>query len=111
MGELIFLGFFFAILLSAVFVFSTKRGRGLLFGGKIVKTWDAIEGRRKIVTSRVKVHAVDAAPSVRFVGLELSATTMGGYQMIPISLPAKEALELARLLKEAAEYPSDDSKT
>ena len=81
-----------------------------MFGGTIVKTWDGVKGKRKIVTSRVKVHAVDATPTVRFVGLELTASTFGSYQMIPISLPAKEALELARLLKEAAEYRDEESE-
>lgn len=59
--------------------------------------------------SRVKVHAVDVSPSVRMVGLELSASGVGSFQMIPVSLPAKEALELARLLHEAAEYRADGS--
>lgn len=34
------------------------------------------------MTSREKVHAVDVSPSVRIVGLELSASTIGSSQMI-----------------------------
>lgn len=104
MPDLIFLGIFGMIVLWVAFVFLTKRGRGIMFGGKIIKSWDGVSGKRKIITSRVKVHAVDAAPSVRFVGLEISAATFGSYQMMPITLPASEALELARLIEQAAKY-------
>lgn len=104
MPELIFLGFLALIVIWVAFVFLTKRGRGILFGGKIIKSWDGVSGKRKIVTSRVKVHAVDAAPTVRFVGLEISDATFGSYQMVPITLPAAEALELAHLIEQAAKY-------
>ncbi len=75
-----------------------------MFGGTIVKSWDGVSGKRKIVTSRVKVHAVDASSTTRLVGLEISNSTFGSFQMVPISLPASEALELARLLEQAAKY-------
>lgn len=107
MPEWIFLVIFFATLAWVGFVFLTRRGRNVMFGGQIVKTWDAIEGKRKIITSRVKVHAVDAAPSLRFVGLEISNKSIGSYHMIPITLPQHEALELARMIQEAAEYRTD----
>lgn len=110
MGELIFLGVLFAIAVYAAFMLLSKRGRAFMFGGKIVKTWDGVKGKRKIVTTKVKVHAVDASPSLRFVGLELTATTVGSYQMLPISLPKTEALELARLIQEAAAYQHNDSE-
>lgn len=108
MGDLIFLGVFVLITAWVAFVFLTKRGRGIMFGGTIVKSWDGISGKRKIVTSRVKVHAVDAAPKIRFVGLEISNSTFGSYQMVPITLPASEALELARLIEEAAKYQANE---
>jgi len=111
MGEIIFLGFLSVIVLWVAFIFLTKRGRGVMFGGKIIKSWDGVTGKRKIVTSRAKVHAVDVSPSVRIVGLELSASIIGSSQMIPISLPATEAVELARILKEAAEYRADGAET
>lgn len=104
MPEAIFLILFFGILVWVVFVFFTKYGKGVVFGGKIIKTYNGVKGKRRIVTSRVKVHAVEAAPTVRFVGLEISNSTFGGFQMIPITLPASEAKELARLLNEAVDY-------
>ncbi len=83
----------------------------MMFGGRISKTWDGVSGKRKIVTTRVKVHAVEAAPTVRLVGLELSLSSFGGYQMIPITLPVAEAKELARMLEEAAAFPHTASET
>ena len=108
MGDLIFFGLFGLVVLWVAFSFLTKRGRGMMFGGKIVKSWDGVAGKRKIVTSHVKVHAVDASSSVRLVGLELSNATFGSYQMVPISLPAAEALALARLIEQAASYSSEN---
>ncbi len=104
MADLIFFVLFGLVVLWVAFVFLTKRGRGIMFGGTIVKSWDGVSGKRKIVTSRVKVHAVDVSPSVRLVGLEISNATFGSYQMVPVSLPAAEALELARLIEQAAKY-------
>lgn len=92
MGELIYLGILGAILIWVVFVLLTKRGRQFVFGGKIVHTWDGIKGQRKMLSSLVKVHAVEATSAVRRAGLELSTSTIGSYQIIPISLSASEAL-------------------
>lgn len=107
MGEVVFFVFFALAAVWVAFVFLTKAGRGFMFGGTIVHTWDGVTGKRKIYTSRVKVHAVDAAPTLRFVGLEIATSSIGSYQMIPISLPKAEALELARLIQEAANYRSE----
>lgn len=106
MGETIFFVLFGLVALWVGFVFFTKTGRGILFGGTIVQTWDGVSGKRKIFSCKVKIHAVDASPSVRFVGLEISTSSVASYQMIPISLPKEEALELARLIQEAANYRS-----
>lgn len=108
MADLIFFVILGMVALWVAFVFLTKRGRGIMFGGKIVNSWDGVLGKQKFVTNRIKVHAVDVAPTVRVVGLEISSSTFGSYKMIPISLPASEALELARLLEEAAKYSVTD---
>src|SRR5690606_32631224 len=76
------------------FLAFSERGKNMMFGGRILKTWDGVSGKRKIVTTRVKVHAVEAAPTLRFVGLELSMSSFGGYQMVPITLPLAEARSL-----------------
>jgi len=103
MPEVIFFVFFFAILGWVLFVFFTKRGKGIMFGGKIIKTYEGVSAKRRIFSNKVKVHAVDGG-AVRFVGLEISASSFGSYQMIPVTFPYSEARQLAALLIEAAEY-------
>ncbi|GAB5407444.1 MAG: hypothetical protein Aurels2KO_56750 [Aureliella sp.] len=103
MLEGIFFIFFFTVLGWVLFVFFTKRGKGIMFGGRIIKTFDGISAKRKIFSNKVKVHAVDGG-TVRFVGLEISTSSIGSYQMIPVTFPASEARQLALLLIEAAEY-------
>jgi len=103
MGEIIFFIFFFVVLAWVIFAFFTQYGKGMMFGGKIIKTFDGISSKRKIFSNKVKVHAVDGG-TVRFVGMEISASSIGSYQMVPITLPAREAKQLAQMLIEAAEY-------
>ncbi|WP_028781297.1 hypothetical protein [Shewanella sp. 38A_GOM-205m] len=103
MPEGIFFVVFFAVLIWVLFVFFTKKGKGIMFGGKIIKTYDGVSAKRKIFSNKVKVHAVDGG-AVRFVGLEISVSSIGSYQMIPVTFPANEARQLAALLIEAAEY-------
>ncbi len=104
MTELVLLIFFVLLVIFILFFSLSTRGREMMFGGKIVKSWDGLSSKRKIVTCRVKVHALDVTPTTRLVGPEISAATFGSYQMLPISLPAAEARELARLIEEAANY-------
>jgi hypothetical protein len=109
MLELIFFVFVAIVLAWVIFVFFTKRGRGVLFGGRIMKTYDGISAKRRIFSNRVKVHAVDGG-AVRFVGLEVSISSIGSYQMMPLSFPASEAKQLAQMLIEAAEYEEGPAK-
>ena len=104
MPEGLFFILFFGVLAWVLFVFFTKRGKGIMFGGKIIKTYDGIKVKRRIITSRVKIHAIEAAPAARLVGLEIYNSTFGSFQMTHITLPASEARKLARLLNEAADY-------
>ncbi len=104
MSELIALVPFGLFVVWIVFIFFTKKGRNLMFGGAIIKTWDGITGKRKLISTQVKVHAVDVTPTVRVVGLEIRNASIGSYQMVPISLSAADALALASLLEEAVAY-------
>jgi hypothetical protein len=98
---------FFIIAFAWVFIAAfTKRGKGVIMGGKIIKTFDSVSSKRKIVSYEVKVHAVDGGP-VRFVGLEISTTSLGNMRGHTVSFPAGEARELAALLIEAANYQED----
>lgn len=104
MVELIFVAIGAIILAYVIFIFFTKKGRNIMFGGEIIKTFDSIESKRRIFTGRIKVHSVQAAPSVRMVGFEISQSSFGSYQMMPLTLPAREAKELANMINEAIEY-------
>jgi hypothetical protein len=90
-----------------VFIFFTKRGRGVLFGGRIVKTFDGVAAKRKILSHRIRIHAVESGAH-RLVGLEISSSSVASYQMLPLTLPAHEAKQLAQLLIEAADYPAQE---
>ena len=109
MSELIALVPFGLFVVWIVFIFFTKKGRNIIFGGTIIKTWDGISGKRKIISTQVKVHAVDVTPTVRVVGLEIRNASIGSYQMVPISLSAADALALASLLEEAVAYQAENS--
>jgi hypothetical protein len=41
---------------------------------------------------------------MRFVALEISVSSFGSYQMIPVTLPASDARRLSATLIEAAEH-------
>lgn len=103
MPEVIFFVFFFAVLGWMLFAFFTKRGKGIMFGGRIIKTYDGVSAKRRLFSNKVKVHAVDGG-SMRFVALEISVSSFGGYQMIPVTFPASDARRLAETLIEAAEH-------
>lgn len=111
MLDLIVLGGLIVVAVFVLFMLLSGKDAEFMFGGKIVKTWDGVKGKRKLSTTNVKVHAVDVTSSTRLVGIELTLTTIGSYQMLPISLPKQEALELARLLTEAAEYRKRNKET
>lgn len=85
------------------YIFLTKRGRGTMFGGRIIKTYGGVKARRKGGSNSVEVHVIDDG-SVKFVGMELKVMTLGNYQMLPISLPETEARQLANLITEACNY-------
>jgi hypothetical protein len=102
MSEVIFFIFYLAAVGWAIFALFTKRGRDIMRGGRIIKTFDGVSAKRRILSNDVKVHAVDGG-SVRLVGLEISTSSVGSNEMTPITFPASEARRLAAILIEAAE--------
>jgi hypothetical protein len=103
MSEEVFSIFFIAMLGLVVFLLFTRRGRGVMYSGRIIKTYGGVSAKRRMSSNKIKVHVVDGG-SVRFVGLEISTSSIGSYEIIPVSFPASEARQLAELLIEAAEY-------
>ncbi|WP_374961640.1 hypothetical protein [Spongiibacter tropicus] len=103
MAEIIPLIVIFAVLGIVLFVMLTRRGKGMLFGGRIIKTYDGVSAKRRMIASKIKVHVIDGGGENK-VGLELVTTSLGSYQMMPATLPAAEARKLAAMLLEAADY-------
>jgi len=103
----IFIPLFILVLVWLVYVFFTKRGRGRLYGGEILKEFEGVSSKRKIVSNSVKVYAVRAANNSRRVGIDIRTSTFGSYQMIPVSFTASEAKQLAEMLIEAAQHSAN----
>lgn len=76
----------------------------MLYGGKINKEFSGVDSKRKIFSNKVKVYAVTGPNNSKRVGLDISVSTFGSYQMVPTSFTASEAKQLADMLVEAAEY-------
>lgn len=74
-----------------------------MFRGRIIKTYGSISAKRRLFSNKVKVHAVGGG-SIRFVALEISVSSFGSYQMIPVTFPASDTRRLAATLIEAAEH-------
>lgn len=107
MIESIFIVIFIAAICWVAFIFFTKRGKEIMFGGKIIRSFDSVKGKRFFNWSGIKVHAVQSRKNTRWVGLEVSAATIGSYDMIPVSLPEDQAKLLAEVLLEAVEFENE----
>lgn len=102
MNEFIFFTFFITFFICLIcFLLSTK-GRELFYGGKIIKEWNTFKNKRGCVSSSIKISTIEIAPTLRMVGFDISQSVFRFYNMSPISFPVSEALELARVLNEAA---------
>ena len=81
--------------------------RGALFGAPIRTTVSEIDLRaRGMVKSRLKVHTLAGGDGAPQVGLEVVHSTVGSWQMTPVSLSAAEAHRLAEALEQAAREAS-----
>jgi hypothetical protein len=103
---------------AAYFAYSvfTKRGKGRMFGGEIVRTLlPTISKRRGMVRTNIKVHLVKPAhrPNERDVGIELSHSAVLAWNMTPITLTAQEASQLRELIDTAlsGESPAEQFET
>lgn len=82
----------------------TKRGKGRMFGGEIIKTLPpTISKRRGMVRTHIKVHLIKPSdrPNERDVGIELCHFAVLAWNMTPIILTAQEALQLNELIDAA----------
>lgn len=103
MFDILFFGIFFAVTAWVLFIFFTKRGKEVMFGGKIIKTFDEIKSRGKMIKGRMKVHVIDDGVT-RIVGIQVYLSSFGNHELVPIALTASDARQLAQILIEAADY-------
>ncbi|PWK45355.1 hypothetical protein [Pleionea mediterranea] len=93
------------IILAALIIYGliSKKGKELMFGGKIIKTMENTPKGEKIrlVSSGVKVHVVEVAPQLKNVGLEISQHGLFNFSMVPVSLSFSDAKLLADTIYDA----------
>ena len=106
MFDAFFFGIFFAVIAWALFAFFTKRGKEFMFGGKIIKTFDEVKSRGKMIRSKLRVHVIDD-DSTRIVGIQVYISSFGKHELVPITLTTDDARQLAQTLIEAADYRED----
>lgn len=104
--ELQYLFFLVFGLGAAYFAFQVVRNRGLrgaMFGARLVRTIGELDlGRRGMVRTTLKVHCLEPRDSASpTVGVELVATSYGGFGMTPIALTSEQASGFAALLAQA----------
>ena len=99
-----FIWIFLVAFLAAYFAYSvfTKRGKGRLFGGEIIKTFEPmIEKRNGLTTTKIKVYLIKPhkRPQKIDIGIELSNSAMLAWSMTPITLTPAEALQFKGLIE------------
>jgi hypothetical protein len=113
-SQSIFLIVFGLAAASMVFKIIKNRGlKGAMFGAPVDRQTGQIDlPRRGMVTTKLKVHVLDSADTSEgpHVGVEVVHSTIGSWEMKPVSLTRAEARRLAEELLRAAEA-SESKKT
>ena len=101
--ELLFPLFFFGFIAYFVFTVFTKKGKGRLFGGRIVKTIDKeIKQKKGISNSTIRVHVIEKKEQKdNAIGIELNFHAYLAWSMTPINLSKNDARDLISMLVEA----------
>jgi hypothetical protein len=92
-----------AVLLGTLAYRILKYGglKAAMFGSHIRRTVGEVRGARRLGNIKLRVHTLSDGSEERAVGIELVATTIGSYQMLPITLSAEGVQELIALLRES----------
>jgi hypothetical protein len=100
-GLVFFAGF--AVLLGIFAYRILKYGgwKAAMFGGCIERTVGEVRGTGQGGNVKLRVHALSDDSEDRAVGIELVATTIGSYQMLPITRSAEGVQKLIGLLQES----------
>lgn len=100
--SLIFLAVFAALIGTFLYRIVKYGGfKAAAFGAQIESTFGEVQGASRFGNMKLRVHALSGGGDDRAVGLELVATTIASYQMLPITLSAEGTQELIGLLREA----------
>jgi hypothetical protein len=77
--------------------------RAAMFGSSIQSTVGEVQAEKsKMFSQKLKVYRLSGAPDGRAVGIELVSKSIASYQMLPVTLSAQAARDLAALLHSAA---------
>ena len=102
-ASLVFFALFIAV--AGTFIYRIVKYRGFkaaMFGGRIQRTIGEVEGTGQTLGRvNLRVHTLSGGGEDRAVGIELVATTIASYQMLPITLSTEGAQDLIGLLQEA----------
>lgn len=95
--------FFVAFVGYFIFSVFTKKGKGRLFGGKVLRTLDKeIKQKSGISNSTIRVHVIGKKETKeKSVGVEHNQHAFLAWSMTPISLTKTETRELISRLQEA----------
>ena len=96
---------FFAVFIT-YFVFSifTKKGKGRLLGGRIIRTIDTeIKQSKGITRTTIRAHVINTKHEAEnSISIELNQHAFLGWSMNAMSLTKSEAKILISMLQEAA---------
>ena len=82
--------------------------KAAMLGGRIEQTVGEVEGLGQgPVTVKLRVHALTDDDGDRAVGIEIVATSIASYQMLPITLTERRAKDLIALVQEALSDASE----
>jgi len=102
---------FFAVFAAVIgfFVYRMFRHGGFkaaMFGARIERTVGEVIGEKQgPVAVALKVHILRREAAEKLVGVEFVAKSFASYQLMPITLSASQAQELASLLNAAVRAP------
>lgn len=104
--EYLFPIIFFSFFGFVIFMIFSKKGKEVIFGGKIVKTMDPVTKgkKRMLISSNLKVHIIENSLNGRNIGLEISQSGVLNYSMVPVVLPISEAKILADTIYAAIDF-------
>jgi hypothetical protein len=84
-------------------VIKNRGFRGAIFGAPVVRTIGELDlGRQGMVRTKLRVHRLETAePSSPEIGIEVSTTTIGSFNIAPIRLSRSQAMALNTLISQA----------